>query len=68
MLTPALGLCYGGDRAEMRALPGYESLMRTCGEHGIERIESVMSVTGGINVGAGALGLAFAAEPHEAEI
>ncbi|WP_020648331.1 DegV family protein [Solimonas variicoloris] len=68
LLTPTLGLCYGGDLAEMRALPGYEHLLRTCSEHGVECIESMMSVTGGINVGAGALGLAFAAEPHEADI
>lgn len=68
LLTPTMGLCYGGDLAELRALPGYAQLLRLCREHGVEVLESVMSMTGGINVGEGALGLAFAAEPHEADI
>ncbi|MGH8445473.1 MAG: DegV family protein [Solimonas sp.] len=68
LLTPTLGLCYGGELSELRALPGYESLVHTCHEHGVEVLESVMSVTGGINVGEGALGLAFASEPHELDL
>ncbi|HEY9546227.1 MAG TPA: DegV family protein, partial [Solimonas sp.] len=68
LLTPTLGLCYGGELSEMRKLPGYGELQRTCRESGIEVLESVMSTTGGINVGEGALGLAFAADPHDVEI
>ncbi|NGY06128.1 DegV family protein [Solimonas terrae] len=68
LLTPTLGLCYGGELGELRKLPGYGELLRTCRENGIEVLESVMSVTGGINVGEGALGLAFAAEPHDVDI
>ncbi|MBS0583036.1 MAG: DegV family protein, partial [Proteobacteria bacterium] len=51
LLVPALCLSYGGDLAEMRALPGYDSLRTTCGEHGVELLESPMSVTGMVNVG-----------------
>lgn len=68
LLTPTLGLCYGGELSELRKLPGYGELLRSCRENGIEVLESVMSVTGGINVGEGALGLAFAAEPHAVDI
>lgn len=68
LLTPTLGLCYGGELDEMRKLPGYGELQRSCRENGIEVLESVMSMTGGINVGEGALGLGFAAEPHDIDI
>jgi DegV family protein with EDD domain len=68
LLTPTLGLCYGGELSEMRKLPGYGELLHICRENGIEVLESVMSVTGGVNVGEGALGLAFAAEPHDVDI
>lgn len=68
LLTPTVGLCYGGELDEMRKLPGYTQLVNICHERGIEVIESMMSVTGGINVGEGALGLAFAAEPHELDL
>ncbi|WP_028079175.1 DegV family protein [Solimonas soli] len=68
LLTPTLVLSYGGDLREMRALPGYAELVRICHEHGVEVLESMMSVTGGINVGEGALGIGFASEPHEIEV
>src|SRR3546814_6822463 len=34
LLTPTLGLCYGGELSEMRKLPGYGELQRTCRENG----------------------------------
>lgn len=55
-------LSYGGDLAELRALPGYERLVDTCREHNVELFESVMSLTGMVNVGKGALVVGFAAE------
>ncbi|MBS0583047.1 MAG: DegV family protein, partial [Proteobacteria bacterium] len=51
LLVPVLCLSYGGDLAEMRALQGYDSLRMTCEEHGVELLESPMSVTGMVNVG-----------------
>jgi len=68
LLTPTLVLSYGGGLAEMRALPGYAELVRSCRECGVEVLESMMSATGGINVGEGALGIGFAAEPHELQL
>ncbi len=64
LMTPTLALGYGGELQEMRALPGYDALRRTCEEHGVEVFESIMSLTGMVNVGKGAVAVAFAAEPH----
>ncbi|MEO7755991.1 MAG: DegV family protein [Dokdonella sp.] len=65
LLTPTMCMSYGGDLDEMRALPGYESLKSVCAEHQVEVFEAPMSVTGMINVGAGAVTIGFAAEEHE---
>lgn len=64
LLVPVVALSYGGDLAEMRALQGYAALAAVCAEQGIPLLESVMSITGMVNVGAGALTVGFAAEPH----
>ena len=65
LLTPTLALCYGGELDEMRAMPGYAELRATCDAQNIEVYESVMSLTGMVNVGRGAVVVGFAAEPHE---
>lgn len=65
LMTPTMCLSYGGDLEEMRLLPGYASLIDTCREYGVEVFESVMSLTGMVNVGKGSLVIGFAAEPHE---
>ena len=64
LLTPTLALCYGGELEELRALPGYTTLRDACAAHNIEVFESVMSLTGMVNVGRGAVVVGFAAEPH----
>ncbi len=68
LLAPVVALCFGGELARMRALPGYAELRLVCSRLGVEITESVMSVTGGVNVGEGALAVAFASEPHEANL
>ena len=64
LLTPTLCLSYGGELDEMRALPGYAQLRAIAAEHNVDVYESVMSLTGMVNVGKGALVVGFAAEPH----
>ncbi len=64
LMTPTLTLCYGGELDEMRALPGYTRLIEACGANNVEVFESVMSLTGMVNVGKGAVVVGFAAEPH----
>ena len=65
LLTPTLCLSYGGELKEMEALPGYVELMARCRARKVEVFASVMSMTGAINVGEGALAIGFASGPHE---
>jgi fatty acid-binding protein DegV len=67
LLTPTLCLSYGGELDEMRALPGYALLRDVCRERNVDVLESVMSLTGMVNVGKGALVVGFAADPHRFE-
>ena len=64
LMTPTVCLSYGGELDEMRALPGYDDLRVTCQSYNVEMFESVMSLTGMVNVGKGALVVGFASEPH----
>ncbi len=64
LMTPTICLSYGGDLEEMRNLPGYASLIDGCRDAGVEVFESVMSLTGMVNVGKGSLVMGFASEPH----
>ena len=64
LLTPTVTLCYGGHLDEMRALPGYERLRNACADQNVEVFESVMSTTGMVNVGRGAVVVGFAAKDH----
>ena len=67
LMTPTMCLSYGGELQGLRALPGYQRLRDTCAEHNVEVLESVMSLSGMVNVGKGALVVGFAAEPHKFE-
>jgi DegV family protein with EDD domain len=62
LMAPTVALCYGGELDEMRALPGYGELVESCRAHQVELFESVMSLTGMVNVGKGALAVGFASE------
>jgi fatty acid-binding protein DegV len=64
LMTPTVCVSYGGELADLRALPGYATLQQTCQAHGAELFESVMSLTGMVNVGKGAVTIGFADEPH----
>lgn len=62
LLTPTVCVSYGGELAELRALPGFERLREACRNSNVELFESVMSLTGMVNVGKGAVVVGFAAE------
>jgi DegV family protein with EDD domain len=64
LVTPVLCVSYGGELSELQALPGYRELRLTCAEHDVELHESVMSLTGMINVGKGAVAVGYADVPH----
>ncbi|GAB1596812.1 DegV family protein [Lysobacter claricitrinus] len=62
LLTPTVAISYGGPLEEMHRLPGYNELVETCRTHRVEMFESLMSLTGMVNVGRGSLTLAFASD------
>ncbi len=64
LMTPTLCVSYGGELEELRTLPGYAELRLACDANGVEVFESVMSLTGMVNVGKGALVLGFADAAH----
>jgi fatty acid-binding protein DegV len=67
LMTPTVALSYGGELEAMRALPGYARLRDMCATHQVELFESVMSLTGMVNVGKGALVAGFAGEAGKFE-
>ncbi|SMC15959.1 EDD domain protein, DegV family [Andreprevotia lacus DSM 23236] len=64
LLSSIVTVSFGGDPAEVAQLPGYVDLVACAARHGVDVLVSEMSVTAGVNIGAGGLALAFAAE-HE---
>lgn len=62
--APQVCISFGGDPERVKAMRGYEDLDRTAREHGIDVMTSVMSMTAAVNVGSGALSVAYAAGPH----
>ena len=67
LMTPTVGISYGGDLDDMRRMPGYERLRETCAEHNVEIFETFMGLSGLVNVGKGAVVVAFAGEAHKFE-
>ena len=65
--TPVVCLSHGGALSEMRALPGYRGLRDICEHYNVTLLESVMSLTGMVNVGKGAVVVGFADKPHTFE-
>lgn len=63
--APSVVVGYGGAPEKVREMPGFARLERAAGEHGIDLHLTFMSITAGINVGAGALTVGFAADDHE---
>lgn len=66
LLVPVLCVSYGGRLPELEALPGYRALADTCAEHDVTFYQSVMSITGMVNVGTGAVTLGYAAAEDDA--
>lgn len=62
LMVPAVTLSYGGELDEMHAMPGYDALAATCRDHDVELVESMMGLTGIINIGKGALTAAYCKE------
>lgn len=65
LLIPHVNISYGGDLEELRRLPGYQELADLCEAKQIRLHESMMSITGCVQVGPRGVAVAFAGPPHE---
>ena len=65
LMTPTMGISYGGELEDLHKMAGYENLRAVCAEHNVEVFESVMSLSGMVNVGKGAAVVGFAAESEK---
>ncbi len=61
LLVPALCVSYGGDLAELEAMPGHAELVDACAAAGVTLYQSGMSITGMVDIGTGAITLGYAA-------
>lgn len=66
--SPTVCISYGGPLERVAALPGYAEMKRIADGHGVEILISPMSKTAAVNVGPGAVSLAFAAAQHAVDI
>lgn len=64
LAAPSVCISYGGEPALVSRMPGYQRLIKTAEDNGVEIHVSPMSKTAAVNVGPGALSLAFAARAH----
>lgn len=55
-------LSYGGDPDAVRYFEGYAELEAVCHDRGVPLLRSIMSAAAAVNVGAGALSVAYAGE------
>lgn len=61
LLVPMVGVSYGGDPVEVRAMPGFAELTRAAQEKGVEVMVSMMAPAAAVNVGGGGVSLAYCA-------
>jgi fatty acid-binding protein DegV len=61
LLVPVVCVSYGGELAELETLRGYNELTETCAAAEVTLYQSVMSITGMVNVGTGAVTIGYAA-------
>lgn len=66
LLVPLVCVSYGGEVDKLHAMPGFAELARVAAEHGVELMLAVMSPAAAINIGAGAVSLAYCSKnPQE---
>ena len=60
--VPLLCVSYGGDPAVVAVMPAYKQLVSIATSYGVDVLLAEMSTTGGVNIGAGGIALAFSAD------
>ncbi|WGL17629.1 DegV family protein [Microbulbifer bruguierae] len=61
LLMPAVVVSIAGPLQDLERTPGFSSLLKTAEQHKVKIYRSVMSLSGGINLGPGTVALAIAA-------
>lgn len=56
---PVVCVSYAGDEAVIRTLPGFSDLQACARQHGVELLVTTMSLSGGVNLGPGAVNVGF---------
>jgi DegV family protein with EDD domain len=68
LLVPMVNISYGGDLGRLHFMPGFLALSKAAADHNVELMLSVMSPAAAINIGIGALSVAFCSkDPDEFE-
>ncbi len=65
LISPYIVMSYAGDIHDLNYLPGIERLERLAQANNLRILRTVMSMTAGANLGAGAFGIAFCDSPHQ---
>ena len=63
LLSPHVCVSYGGDPDKIDHLPGFATLQTIANENKVQVHKAIMSATSAVNVGGGAISVAFAADP-----
>jgi fatty acid-binding protein DegV len=64
LIVPRIVVSYSGDLQELQALPGFARMMQAAVSAKVKIASSVMSLSGGVFMGAGSLAIGIAAKPH----
>lgn len=67
LLVPMMGISFGGDPAVIETLPGYQVLADAARQHNVTVMHAMMSPAAAINVGGGAIALAYCAHQRAAK-
>ncbi|WP_299599352.1 DegV family protein [uncultured Microbulbifer sp.] len=62
LLMPAVVVSIAGPLSDLEKTPSFQSLVKTAAEHKVKIYRSIMSLSGGINLGPGIVALAMAAK------
>ena len=62
LLTPIVCVSYAGDPEAVYQMPGFDVLKAATEQHAIELLVSHMGLTGGVNIGPGAISVGFISE------
>lgn len=63
LLAPIVCVSYAGDVEAIKQLPGYARLAEVAGVNDVQLLNSPMGLTGGVNIGPGAVSVGFIADP-----